>query len=383
MKKIVFDIDGVLFSEERYFDVSGLTVWEWLYSPCYMGLAAEQDDFCPSSVTEGQIASVRRRVWDCDRLLQWLKQHGINSNWDMVHAHLTVTLWLMAREYRRRTGDMPLLSLENQQGVRETGKMLLGLPVPSAGEILQTLDGLCGGLAGNAVFSALAHAVEEDFHGHASWAQLRSSFWNMHRDAFQDWYLGDDLFMETFGRKPLSPGKKGFLTREIPLAPPASVTALFQALRQKGYDLAVATGRSLPEVEIPFRQMGWLSAFSSQYIGTASDVERASRAFPGKSLDKPHSFTYACALYGNNPENYALYVREERKLTPADEVWVAGDSLSDIWGAHRIGARAVGVLTGLEGKDARSALEANGAEKIISRITDLLSVLPEGNQEVK
>ena len=47
MKKIIFDVDGVLFSEERYFDVSGLTVWEWLYSSGYMGLAAEQDDFRP------------------------------------------------------------------------------------------------------------------------------------------------------------------------------------------------------------------------------------------------------------------------------------------------------------------------------------------------
>ena len=39
MKKVIFDVDGVLLSEERYFDVSALTVWEWLYSPYYMGLA--------------------------------------------------------------------------------------------------------------------------------------------------------------------------------------------------------------------------------------------------------------------------------------------------------------------------------------------------------
>ena len=31
MKKVIFDIDGVLLSEERYFDVSALTVWEILY----------------------------------------------------------------------------------------------------------------------------------------------------------------------------------------------------------------------------------------------------------------------------------------------------------------------------------------------------------------
>ncbi len=45
MKKVIFDIDGVLLSEERYFDVSALTVWEILYSPVYMGLPSERDDF--------------------------------------------------------------------------------------------------------------------------------------------------------------------------------------------------------------------------------------------------------------------------------------------------------------------------------------------------
>ena len=36
MKKVIFDVDGVLLSEERYFDIAALTVWEILYSPKYM-----------------------------------------------------------------------------------------------------------------------------------------------------------------------------------------------------------------------------------------------------------------------------------------------------------------------------------------------------------
>ena len=42
MKKVIFDVDGVLLSEARYFDVSALTLWEWFYSPAYMGLPGEQ-----------------------------------------------------------------------------------------------------------------------------------------------------------------------------------------------------------------------------------------------------------------------------------------------------------------------------------------------------
>ena len=96
MKKVIFDIDGVLLSEERYFDVSALTVWEILYSLAYMGLPGERDDFNAGRITEGQIAGCRSVVWGNDTLLSWLKARGINSNWDMVHADLITILWLMA-----------------------------------------------------------------------------------------------------------------------------------------------------------------------------------------------------------------------------------------------------------------------------------------------
>ena len=42
MKKVIFDVDGVLLSEKRYFDVSALVVWEWYYSPRYMHLKPER-----------------------------------------------------------------------------------------------------------------------------------------------------------------------------------------------------------------------------------------------------------------------------------------------------------------------------------------------------
>lgn len=64
MKKVIFDVDGVLLSEERYFDVSALTVWEILYSKDYMGLPLEGEDFDARHVTEGQIASCRSQVWE-------------------------------------------------------------------------------------------------------------------------------------------------------------------------------------------------------------------------------------------------------------------------------------------------------------------------------
>ena len=52
MKKVIFDVDGVLLSEERYFDIAALTVWEILYSPKYMGMPAEKDNFIVGTVNE-------------------------------------------------------------------------------------------------------------------------------------------------------------------------------------------------------------------------------------------------------------------------------------------------------------------------------------------
>ena len=50
MKKVIFDVDGVLLSEERYFDIAALTVWEILYSPKYMGMRAEKYNFIAGTV---------------------------------------------------------------------------------------------------------------------------------------------------------------------------------------------------------------------------------------------------------------------------------------------------------------------------------------------
>ena len=121
MKKVIFDIDGVLLSEKRYFDVSALTLWEWYNSPLYMGLSREPGRPDPS---EEEIRDLRARYWKDDEILQWLKGHGVNDNWDMVHAHIFVTLWLMLEQYAATTGQIRRLSFDTLRGVRLAGIFL-------------------------------------------------------------------------------------------------------------------------------------------------------------------------------------------------------------------------------------------------------------------
>lgn len=98
MKQVIFDVDGVLLNEKRYFDVSALTLWEWYHSPYYMGLPG---DTVHTALDEEEIQRLRALYWDHDRILHFLKTHGVNDNWDMVHAHIVATLIVMGKNGRR------------------------------------------------------------------------------------------------------------------------------------------------------------------------------------------------------------------------------------------------------------------------------------------
>ena len=376
MKKVIFDVDGVLFSEERYYDVSGLTVWEILFGKDYMGLATEAEDFDAAKVTDGQIAAIRSRVYGKETLFEWLKNHGINSNWDMVHAALVTMIALMGETYRLRTGgDFLPIFCEKEQDVKRMGAELMGLPIPRAEEVLAYWERhVPKDALGQAVFLKLSESMETIFGEIPEWSKIGSAFWQIHVDAFQAWYLGDDEFIRQKGRVPFCPGKAGFLKSEIPLAPKDAICALFQRLKTKGFEIAVATGRTRNEAEIPFCANGWLKEFDPLYLATSTDAQEAGKLLGVAAPDKPHPFLYECAMYGRKPELYASYLSGEKKPETDDIVYVIGDSYADILGSRAAGAQCIGVLTGLEGKRASVMWEK---EKIpyVERVTDIESVI--------
>lgn len=376
MKKVIFDIDGVLLSEERYFDVSALTVWEILYSPSYMGLTAEQEDFDPVSVTEGQIASCRNIVWGHDELLSWLKARGINSNWDMVHADLITILWIMGETYQKRSdGERLDLVFHTPEDVKKAGKELMGLPIPKAEEVLKKWeDTVPQGMQGEEVIHYLSKAMENTFAHGAPWAELRSDFWKIHTEAFQAWYLGDDCFISLMHHVPYSSGKPGFLMREVPLAPQSAIKSLFIRLKEMGYELGIATGRAREEMEIPFKMFHWYEEFDPKYMATASDAVESAAILGGPVLDKPNGFIFSCAIFGRERKNYEAYSKETMKPSSEDEIYVCGDSYSDVIGSHRAGASCIGILTGLEGKDAIPMFEKEGVP-YVEKVTDILKLI--------
>ena len=68
------------------------------------------------------------------------------------------------------------------------------------------------------------------------------------------------------------------------------------------------------------------------------------------------------------------YLKEEMKPAAGDEVYVCGDSYSDVLGSRRAGTKFIGILTGLEGKKEAALFER---EKVpyVDRITDIEKVI--------
>ena len=81
---IVFDLDGVITSEEAYWDAAGLTLHELLYSPrywCINNSCLDQDGQYSPAKTAEESRRISRTLFPEVEILA-LKARAINSKWD-------------------------------------------------------------------------------------------------------------------------------------------------------------------------------------------------------------------------------------------------------------------------------------------------------------
>jgi phosphoglycolate phosphatase-like HAD superfamily hydrolase len=375
-KMILFDVDGVLLSEERCFDASALSVWELLHHPDYLGLPGET--FTPDP-DESTIRRIRRQVFCEDRVLDWLKAQGINSNWDMVFMTFSCQLLALLRRLAEVRPDLARRTLREPIGsgtLKELGRTIQEegidflpvyesfFPAFSASraekhELLLHLNRLAGEWLG---------VGTEGF-------SRNSSLWELGKEVFQEWYLGEDLYRKNEGKEPSTKGKPGFLHQEIPLAPPKAIREVLDEARSRDIVLGIGTGRPRLETEVPLRALGLLDAFDPGRIVTASEVVRAEEAHPDKApLGKPHPFTYVKAFLGRETPDRDC-VNADLPLPGADRVLIVGDSVADLLAARRMGCRFAATLTGLTGEKARAKFEELRADYILEDVTRLREVL--------
>lgn len=376
IKTILFDVDGVMLSEERYFDASALTVWEMLYSPQYLGLKA--DTFTPAPV-ESEIRRVREEVFAKDEVLHFIKARGINSNWDMVFLTFSYQLIRLVEVLKPQLGTEVTSLLSGQVDRAELAKLrewgATYAPDFAVDYAAFTPDFAKGPAQKAEMLLYLNQVTKERCGVETEMFSRNSDLWQLCQKTFQEWYLGDERVAASIGRETMQPGKKGFLTDEIPIVPPAEMIELFRTLKEKGYILGIGTGRPTIETHVPLTEMKVLEWFDPNRVVTASHVLKAEEEFPAHApMSKPHPFSYVKGLLGLSVPNSEV-VSFSLPITNGDEVLVVGDSPADFLAARSIGCKFAATLTGLSGQEARAKFEEVKADYILDDVRDILSIL--------
>ncbi|MBV7507089.1 HAD hydrolase-like protein [Bacillus sp. sid0103] len=373
IKTILFDVDGVLLSEEHYFDASALTVWEMLISSNYLGLAPEK---FKTNYNENEIKEIRERVFEKDRILKFMKSRGLNANWDMIYLsfsqqliHLLAQIKDTEFENINRWCQAPI----NRETLVEMGKVMSNYLVEVDFDLFVK------------EFSRSEAAKQELFHylnvlakeklGIETSIFNKGELWAVCEHVSQEWYVGDKNVFASTGRPSVQTGKTGFLANETTLAPRQEIDELFQFLNASGFMIGIGTGRPELETIQPFEHLGWLKHFAENRIITADEVLKAEESLPERmSLSKPHPFTYIMGLLGRETSVQEC-LNTKLPLENADSVLVVGDSLADLLAARKLGCQFAAVLTGLSGKDARSDFEKHEADYILDTVLDLKGIL--------
>jgi phosphoglycolate phosphatase-like HAD superfamily hydrolase len=372
---ILFDVDGVLLSEEHYFDASALTVWELLISNNYLALSPEKfkTDYIPT-----EIKVIRETVFGKnDEVLKLMKSRGLNANWDMIYlsfGHQFIHLLSQIKENEQDRINTWLQKPINREVLLEIGRVLHNYEVKldfdqfvsdfnKSNETKQELFNYLNQLASvqlgvqTTIFSGI------------------SELWSVCEHVCQEWYVGDDNVEKSTGRPSVQLGKKGFLANETTLAPKAEIEALFSFLKESGVKIGIGTGRPELETIQPFRHLDWLKHFDSNHIVTADDVLKAEKGLnERKSLSKPDPFTYILGLKGRETSVEDCF-NTSLPIDNGEEVLVVGDSLADLLAARKMGCQFAAVLTGLSGKDARSDFEKHEADFILNTVLDVKGII--------
>jgi phosphoglycolate phosphatase-like HAD superfamily hydrolase len=373
IKTILFDVDGVLLSEEHYFDASALTVWEMLISCNYLGLEPEQ---FITDYSEDEIKEIRELVFENDKVLKFMKSRGLNANWDMIYlsfCHQLIHLLSQIKDTEFEKITKWCQAPITRETLLEIGRVLSNYRV-KLNFSLFVKEFSRSEATKQELFSYLNELAKEKL-GVETSIFKKGELWSVCEHVSQEWYVGDEHVLASTGRPSVQKGKKGFLANETTLAPRQEIDELFQFLNSSGFTIGIGTGRPELETIQPFQHLDWLKHFEVNRIVTADEVLMAEKELPErKSLSKPHPFTYIMGLLGKEASVQDC-LNTRLPLENAETVLVVGDSLADLLAARQLGCPFAAVLTGLSGKDARSDFEKHEAEYILDTVLDLKGIL--------
>lgn len=371
---ILFDVDGVLLSEERYFDASALTVWEIMYSENYLGLDHGKHKV---AIQDDEVDYIRSIVFQNDDILSFYKSCGLNANWDMIYLSVAYQL-IRILEHIKLTHSSEIetwLTNEiNRDVLLQIAKSLKETEISL--DFTTLIDDFSSAEKDKAgLFHRLNEIAKERLDVDHSILGEKGEFWDLCEHVSQEWYVGDDFVLESTGRPSVQRGKTGFLSQEKTICSKEEIEQLFQELTAKGIRIGIGTGRPKLETIEPFKFLNWMPYFEKENIVTADDVLNAERSKnDGKALSKPHPYTYIHGFY-HKQKSVDECLQESLPLKNGKELWIVGDSLADLLAAQAIGATFVAVLTGLTGQEARAEFEEYKADYILDDVLQLKEIL--------
>lgn len=329
---VIFDLDGVITSEQNYWDAAAFTVVEYLAQN-----SGEKIDIKKWSKKKSEI---RNYVFSDDELIGILKGKGVNSNWDL--GYVTVLMaWICGGKERWDCFD----------------------------EVLQYAKTLSDNILDE--YDRLAKTCSKKTDFDYEWLKRNGLMWNTMRDLFQTWFLGDKLFEEIYGFEPVNTGKIGLLYEEEPLIDKDKLVKIMQLL-SANKRLCTGTGRPKAEMLPPLESWGIKQYFAKDGLCNYDDVVTAENEIDGATLTKPHPYMFLKALYGTDYSNQSIvdgnYDNEKIKTT-----LVVGDAGADILASQAMGADFCATLTGVAGKAAKSYFEELGATYIVDSLEDFLT----------
>lgn len=328
---IIFDMDGVVTSEQNYWNSAALTIYEYLNSKQYLGISKIDTNYMMENIQQ-----IRRHLFCDDILIEVLKNKGVNSNWDLAYIVIALSVILHTSDAR------DIIAYENQ----------------SAEPILTQYQTIAKGLA-----DTLHLPVSECVRNGRMWMDIHH--------CFQEWFLGDELYEKTYGRRPNKEGKSGLVHHEQPLVPLPRLREIFFRLSDSGKRICIGTGRPYTEIFYPLKAWDVLPYFAEDGFITYTQVAEAEEKFPNLILTKPNPFMFLKALYGTYYPEIKL-LRGEYDKTRIAETLVVGDAGADILAAKAMGADFCAVLTGISGEKMRTFFEQEKAEYICRSIEDFL-----------
>lgn len=326
---VIFDMDGVITSEQNYWNSAALTVWEYLNQN--MGVEVDSAE-CMKNLKE-----IRKSVFCDDALISVLKGKGVNSNWDLGYVTVLIS-WIVYG--RNKIGDF-FRVLEYAGGLPEN-----------------ILD----------VYDMLAEKAAEKTGFDRDWLKRNGLMWQTMHMIFQGWFLGDEL-AAAHNMPTLRRGKPGLLYSEKPIIPIENLRNLLRELSEIKR-VCIGTGRPGAEIIEPLNSWNVMKYFTPDGICHYDYVIKAENT-TGQTLTKPHPYMFLKALYGTDYNDNKI-INGDYDKSKISRTLVVGDAGADMFAAQAMGADFCAVLTGVSGKEAKGYFEEHNAAYILNSAADLL-----------